>query len=184
MSKAIFKINMYALFSLAFISCGDMKQKSKELASKTLGRVIDKALAFDAEKSTKAITFKDYFIKANFNVTDISGLWADMPMGFHYCFLTYKADRATILAYIGNIETRQPEVSDNMHDVDSTKFFATLKYIEKEYPPLKEKIPYMYNFPTLKEFRFYSCSRFPNIHYLAYNVKKEIFYHYFEKYAD
>jgi len=183
-------IQLIIVGSICFwLSCDSIKGKIESVSDSVKTKIQDKIVsALELDKiESRPMSFKDFFKPKGdeLNIEHIDGVWFDLPMAFHYCFLKYKTDKDGALNYISNLNPQYSDISDStyMH-CDSSFVFEKLTSFYESFPAESNKISFFDELKNASNLEFYKCAKYPNRHLFAYDANEEIMYHFFERYWD
>lgn len=136
--------------------------------------------------STEKTTFDEQFPDhPNLKVDFIEGVWMDMPAGYYYCFLKYKANKKQLLRFIEQQPTKNPGISSTAYsESDKTELVESLQFLKENYPDAYQSIPFFHDVPQNKNLVYYSCNRYPKAHIIGFDPSTGIVYHHFQRYTD
>lgn len=185
----------YLFVLLVFLfSCHRIRKKTSQTWKNVKSEMTDQKnkllnKGFNAvfgDVSTRKTTFDEQFGNhPGFNVEQIEGIWIDLPAGYYYCFLKYKANKEKVFRFIESQPTKNESISSKeFREATNKRIKSNLELLEKDYPDAYKQISFFYGLTEREDILYYECSRYPKSHILVIDQKNGMIYHHFERYAD
>lgn len=174
------RILLCIMISVLLISCNKMRNTKDKAINKLIdvleSPVIEEYSLFDKFPEWK---------KPEYKITEAAGIKCDYVPSFYKYYFRYSGNRELIKQYISNIQCHYTEIVP-----DTALIKSTATYFEQEtqsitkYESEKAKFFFGYKETNMKDLEFYTCTKTPEMHFIIFDLKKNLIYHMIEYFRE
>lgn len=167
------RILLCITISILLISCNKIRN-TKDKAIEKLVDVLTSPVIKEYSLFDKFPEWKN----SEYQIAEAEGIKCDNIALFYKYYFRYFGNRELIKQYISNIQCHYTEIVP-----DTALIKSTATYFEQEtqsitkYESEKAKFFFGYKETDMKDLEFYTCTKTPEMHFIIFDLKKNLIYH-------